>query len=74
MAAFGIGMKDAMMRQHQKRERNFGLRSLIKMSKNDQIKQEKLKEMGWRVIVIWECELKKNFQGIMDWLEQELKK
>lgn len=33
MAAFGIGMKDVKMRQHQKRERNFGLRSLIKMSK-----------------------------------------
>lgn len=33
MAAFGIGMKAVKMRQHQKRERNFGLRSLIKMSK-----------------------------------------
>ena len=33
MAAFGIGMKDVKMRQHQKREQNFDLRSLIKMSK-----------------------------------------
>ena len=37
-----------------------------------QIKQEQLKELGWRVIVIWECELKKNFQGTMNRLEQQL--
>lgn len=73
MAAFGIDMKDVKMRQHQKRERNFGLRSLIKNVKNDQIKQDKLQELGWKVIVIWECELKKNFIMTMEWLEQEIK-
>ena len=40
--------------------------------KNDQIKQEKLRELGWKVIVIWECELKRNFQETMDKVEKEL--
>lgn len=34
-----------------------------KLSKNvlrDQINYSKLTDMGWKVIVIWECELKKN--------------
>lgn len=41
--------------------------------KNDQIKQEKLRELGWKVIVIWECELKKDFIKTMEGLEQEIK-
>lgn len=28
---------------------------------NDTVKIQKLKELGWRVIVIWECELKPEF-------------
>ena len=65
------GCKDATT---PKTRTEFWLEKFDKNVKNDQIKQEKLKEMGWRVIVIWECELKRDFQGIMDWLEQELKK
>lgn len=41
--------------------------------KNDEIKQEKLKKLGWRVIVIWECELKKNFEKTMAGLEKFIK-
>ena len=73
MAAFGIGMKDVKMRQHKKRGRNFWLEKFDKNVKNDQIKQEKLRELGWKVIVIWECELKKNFILTVEWLEQEIK-
>lgn len=65
------GCKDATT---PKTRTEFWLEKFDKNVKNDQIKQEKLKEMGWRVIVIWECELKRDFKGIMDWLEQELKK
>lgn len=65
------GCKDATT---PKTRTEFWLKKFDKNVKNDQIKQEKLKEMGWRVIVIWECELKRDFQGIMDWLEQELKR
>ena len=65
------GCKDATT---PKTRTEFWLEKFDKNVKNDQIKQEKLKEMGWRVIVLWECELKRDFKGIMDWMEQELKK
>ncbi|ADL34645.1 DNA mismatch endonuclease Vsr [Butyrivibrio proteoclasticus B316] len=65
------GCKDATT---PKTRTEFWLEKFDKNVKNDQIKQEKLKEMGWKVIVIWECELKKDFQRIMDRLEQEFKK
>lgn len=65
------GCKDATT---PKTRTEFWLEKFDKNVKNDQIKQEKLKEMGWRVIVIWECELKRDFKEIMDWMEQELKK
>jgi G:T-mismatch repair DNA endonuclease (very short patch repair protein) len=38
------------------------------------MKQEKLRELGWKVIVIWECELKWSFQETMDKVEKELNK
>ena len=34
--------------------------------KNDFIHHRQLQDMGWDVIVLWECELKKDFEGIMD--------
>lgn len=40
--------------------------------RNDKIKQEQLEQMGWKVIVIWECELEKNFLGTMQAVEEEL--
>lgn len=39
---------------------------------NDQLHYEKLQAMGWTVKVLWECELKKNFDIIMDQLATEL--
>lgn len=39
----------------------------------DERNQETLKEMGWQVITVWECELKKgNFQETMDKLIEYL--
>lgn len=52
----------------------FWLEKFDKNVKNDQIKQEKLRELGWKVIVIWECELKRSFQETMDKVEKELNK
>lgn len=51
----------------------FWLEKFDKNVKNDQIKQEKLRELGWKVIVIWECEIKKDLIKTMEWLEQEIK-
>ena len=33
---------------------------------NDKIQHEKLCDMGWTVITLWECELKKDFVGTME--------
>lgn len=63
------GCKDATT---PKTRTEFWLEKFDKNVKNDQIKQEKLRKLGWKVIVIWECELKRNFQGTMDKVEKEL--
>lgn len=64
------GCKDATT---PKTRTEFWLEKFDKNVRNDQVKQEKLKELGWKVIVIWECELEKDFQKTMERLEQELK-
>lgn len=63
------GCKDATT---PKTRTEFWLEKFDKNVKNDQIKQEKLRNLGWKVIVIWECELKRNFQETMDKVEKEL--
>lgn len=63
------GCKDATT---PKTRTEFWLEKFDKNVKNDQIKQEKLRALGWKVIVIWECELKRSFQETMDKVEKEL--
>ena len=63
------GCKDATT---PKTRTEFWLEKFDKNVKNDQIKQEKLRKLGWKVIVIWECELKRSFQETMDKVEKEL--
>lgn len=50
----------------------------LKISKNverDKQVQSLLREQGWNVLVIWECQLKKKeFQATMDGLVNEIKK
>lgn len=64
------GCKDATI---PKTRTEFWLEKFDKNVKNDRIKQEKLRELGWKVIVIWECEIKKDLIKTMEWLEQEIK-
>ena len=64
------GCKDATT---PKTRTEFWLEKFDKNVKNDQIKQEKLRELGWKVIVIWECEIKKDLIKTMEWFEQEIK-
>ena len=61
-----------LFRSTPKTRTEFWLEKFDKNVKNDQIKQEKLRELGWKVIVIWECELKRSFQETMDKVEKEL--
>lgn len=63
------GCKDATT---PKTRTEFWLEKFDKNVKNDRIKQEKLRELGWKVIVIWECEIKKDMIKTMEWLEQEI--
>lgn len=42
--------------------------------KRDKEKKEKLKEEGWNVIVVWECELKKNPDKMADKISSMIKK
>ena len=41
---------------------------------NDLLHQEQLQSMGWNVIVLWECELKRDFEKTMDAVIDELQK
>lgn len=46
---------------------------ITKNAERDEKNQQTLKEMGWQVITVWECELKKaNFQETMDKLIEYL--
>lgn len=45
---------------------------LEKNIENDKLHEQQLKEMGWITITLWECELKKDFEGVMDNLVNSL--
>ncbi len=40
---------------------------------NDKIHQEKLEQMGWKVIILWECDINNRFEETMLKLTQVLK-
>ena len=40
---------------------------------NDELHRKKLAEAGWRVITIWECEIKKHFEETMESLMSQIK-
>jgi len=39
----------------------------------DQRKEQRLRELGWTVIVLWECDIEKDLEGVADRLERELR-
>lgn len=41
--------------------------------KNDELQRKKLAEVGWRVITIWECEIKNHFEETMESLISQIK-
>ena len=46
---------------------------LEKNVENDSYHIQQIKDMGWNVIIIWECELKKDFEGTMSGIIEQLK-
>lgn len=51
---------------------DFWLEKLGHNVSNDKKNQEILSSMGWKVIVLWECELEKNFEGTMSKVIEQL--
>ena len=47
------------------------LEKINKTQQNDSINYEKLKNLGWKIIIVWECGLKKN--NMVDSLERLIK-
>ena len=46
---------------------------LEKNVSNDELHLKQIKDMGWTPIVLWECELKKKFDDVMEALVIDLK-
>lgn len=44
---------------------DFWNEKFTKNIKNDEKKQEQLMNLGWKVLIIWECELNRDFEGAM---------
>lgn len=57
---FWHGHKDCRYFVIPKTNTDFWLNKINTNIERDKHKQEALKELGWNVIVVWECELKKN--------------
>ncbi len=51
---------------------DFWMEKFRKNIENDELHTKQLQEMGWRVIIIWECELKDNFEETMRRVESIL--
>ncbi len=41
---------------------------------NDKLHEQQRTDMGWNAITLWECELKKDFEGVMNSLIETLQK
>ena len=45
---------------------DFWQNKFLNTAKRDKIEQQKLKDAGWNIIIIWECEIKHNFQVTLE--------
>lgn len=61
---FWHGHKDCRYFVVPKTNTDFWLKKINTNIERDKRKQEALKELGWNVIVVWECELKKQSRDI----------
>ena len=44
----------------------FWKEKMEKNAANDRLHEQELKKMGWNTITLWECELERNFEEVMD--------
>lgn len=52
---------------------NFWKTKLLKNVEKDEKNVKSLQEMGWKVMVVWECELEKHLEEILEKLVSEIK-
>lgn len=51
----------------------FWQKKLERNAINDAKNEAALKDLGWQVIVVWECELEQDFEGIMQTVEDQIR-
>jgi len=57
-----------------KKNQDFWQRKFIRNKKRDRLKKNRLERMGWKVIVVWECEIKKELIKTVDKIKKYYKK
>ena len=58
--------KDCKFARLPKTNTDYWQKKLSKNTENDELHNEQLVSMGWYPITLWECELKKDFQNVME--------
>jgi len=53
---------------------DFWMKKFRQNQVNDKLQREELEQLGWHVIYIWECELKKDFNSVIKRLIEILRK
>ena len=53
--------------------REFWLKKFEKNIQNDSKHQQELEAAGWKVLILWECEIENDFERLMDNLVVELR-
>ena len=56
-----------------KSKQEYWIPKFVRNVENDKRHYQELKELGWRSIVIWECEINNHFDETMDKLTKEIK-
>ena len=46
---------------------------LLRNVERDKVNQQKLQDMGYRVFVVWECELKNDAPGVVEKLSYDIR-
>ena len=65
--------KDCKQGRLPKSNIEFWEEKLTRNAKNDKLHQDQLIDLGWDVIVLWECELKHDFESKMEDVVRKLK-
>ena len=62
MVVFGTITKNVMKEESLIQTQNFGKKSYTRMSKKtkDKRHQQQCIDLGWKTVVVWECELEKH--------------